>query len=107
MLWSQAWGDGLQNIAVLIHAGRGSNSIVAQFNNLMRDVVWIHIQESNGELQGDIHRGSVTLQCLDLLVARGNSVAAQFNDLRMVDMRQSNAVLQHAGCREKLHQDLV
>lgn len=107
VLSSRASRDGLPNTAVLRRAGRSSNSIVAQFNDLTSVMAWISTQAFSNELRGDITRHPVTSQDFYLLVAGGSSVGAQCNDMRMVDVWQRGAVVHFAGRSYNLNQGAV
>lgn len=67
--------------------------------------MWICTWVSNDELQGDILTGRLAAQFLDLPVAGGSSLAAQYNHMKMVNGRQSGSFLQLAGRGGVFHQD--
>lgn len=83
----------MQNIAVLRHAGRGSDSIEAQFSDFARVVAGICTQVSSDEWRCVIFRRLVKAQWPDLSVARGSSVVDQINNMRMVEVLQSVTVI--------------
>lgn len=56
-------------------------------------------------MRGEIIRQLITAQFSEFPVARGSSIADQFNDMTMVDVSQTRSVLRLAGRRGIFHHD--
>lgn len=80
------------SVAVLRHAGDGSNSISGQLNDFTRAVAWTYAQAFNDKLGDDILRRHVMSQFSSLPVDSASSAAAQCNDMNMVDVWQISSV---------------